>query len=173
MSIGVKVQNRGPRGELTSPNDCDPVQQMITASGDVPSIDRHTCCIASLKLIRPTRLKCQQVEASVNWKIAMTNHQRDEYVLRDGIMNLLSDEEVARVSTAETAQKLADGDEYIDLEQLEQGVLRGQSTPTPMGHVLPRKAVHEDTWSKIVMTLTRSNLTDTQPSRRAPHLRHS
>jgi hypothetical protein len=73
----------------------------------------------------------------------MTNHQRDEYVARDGIMNLLSDEEVARVSTAETAQKLADGDEYIDLEQLEQGVLRAQATPTPMGRVVPRKAVHE------------------------------
>jgi hypothetical protein len=142
-------------------------------TGDVPSTDRHTPCITSLKVTRPTRLKRQKVEASVNWKIAMTNHQRDEYVLRDGIMNLLSDEEVARVSTAETAQKLADGDEYIDLEQLEQGVLRAPSTPTPMGRVLPRKAVHEDTWSKVLMTLTRPNLKDTQPSYRAPHLRHS
>jgi len=97
----------------------------------------------------------------------MTNHQRDEYVLRDGIMNLLSDEEVARVSTAETAQKLADGDEYIDLEQLEQGVLRAPSRPTPMGRVLPRKAVHEDTWSKIVMTLTRPNIKDTGTERPA------
>jgi hypothetical protein len=103
----------------------------------------------------------------------MTNHQRDEYVLRDGIMNLLSDEEVARVSTAETAQKLADGDEYVDLEQVDKGVLRAQSTPTPMGRVLPRKAVHEDTWSKIVMTLTRPDLKATRPSRRAPNLGHS
>ena len=103
----------------------------------------------------------------------MTNHQRDEYVFRDGIMNLPSDEEIARVSTAETAQKLADGDEYIDLERVDQGVLRAQSTPTPMGRVLPRKAVHEYTWSKIVMTLTRPDLKGTQPNRRASNLGHS
>jgi hypothetical protein len=84
----------------------------------------------------------------------MTNSQRNAYVLRDGIMNLLSDEEVAKVSTAETAEKLADGDEYIDLEQLAQGVLRAQSVPTPMGRVLPRKSVHQDTWSKILMQMT-------------------
>jgi len=88
----------------------------------------------------------------------MTNHQRDVYVLRDGIMNLLSDEEVAQVSTAETAQKLADGEEYVDLEQLEQGVLRAQAIPTPMGRVLPRRAVREDTWSKIVTTLDKAQL---------------
>ncbi len=110
-------------------------------------------CMTLLKLTRPTRLKCEQVDAAVNWKLLMTNIQRAAYVLRDGIMNLLSDDEVASVSTAETAQKLADGDEYIDLEQLEQGVLRAQATPTPMGRVLPRRAVHEDTWTKIVMTL--------------------
>ncbi len=84
----------------------------------------------------------------------MTNIQRNAYVLRDGIMNLLSDAEVASVSTAETAEKLADGDEYIDLEQLAQGVLRAQSVPTPMGRVLPRKSVHEDTWSKILTQMT-------------------
>jgi len=98
----------------------------------------------------------------------MTNNQREEYVLRDGIMNLLSDGEVARVSTAETAEKLADGDEYIDLEQLEQGVLRAHSAPTPMGRVLPRKAVGQNTWSKILMKLARSELRTIEPNQPVP-----
>jgi hypothetical protein len=72
---------------------------------------------------------------------------------RNGILSLLSDEEVARVSTAETAARLLDGDEYIDLGQLEQGVRRAEGTATPLGRVLPRKAVHELTWSKIVTQL--------------------
>lgn len=94
----------------------------------------------------------------------MTDTQRESYVLRDGIMNLLSDDEVASVSTAETAQRLADGDEYLDLEQLEQGVRRAPLTPTPMGRVLPRKAVHQDTWSKILMKLPKPDFEITQPS---------
>ena len=103
----------------------------------------------------------------------MTNHQRDAYVLRDGIMNLLSDQEVASVSTAETAEKLADGDEYIDLEQLDQGVRRAPAAATPMGRVLPRKAVHQDTWSKILMKLTRPDFRITQSSQPAPSSRNT
>jgi hypothetical protein len=72
---------------------------------------------------------------------------------RDGILNLLSDDEVASVSTAETAPRLLDGDEYIDLGQLEQGVRRAVGTTSPLGRVLARKAVHESTWSKIVTQL--------------------
>ena len=98
----------------------------------------------------------------------MTNNQRDAYVLRDGIMNLLSDEEVASVSTAEAAPKLADGDEYIDLEQIEEGVRLAPSIPTPMGRVLPRKAVHEDIWSKILLKLPKPAFKTTQPSQTAP-----
>jgi hypothetical protein len=75
------------------------------------------------------------------------------YVTRDSVLKLLSDDEVARVSTAETAARLADGDEYLDLEHLDQGVRRADGTATPMGRVLPRKAVHADTWSKILMQL--------------------
>jgi hypothetical protein len=72
---------------------------------------------------------------------------------RDGILNLLSDEEVARVSTAEATPHLVDGDEYIDLGQLEQGVQRASGDVAPMGRILPRKSVHDDTWSKIVKQL--------------------
>ena len=87
----------------------------------------------------------------------MQNEQRKEYLLRNAIMNLLSDAEVARVSNAETAVRLLDGDEYLDLEQLSGGVLRAHSAPTPtstpMGRVLPRRAVHQDTWNKILKQL--------------------
>ena len=83
----------------------------------------------------------------------MTNDDRAAYVTRDTILKLLSDEEVARVSTAETAPRLANGDEYLDLERLDQGVRRADGTAPPMGRVLPRKAVHADTWSRILAQL--------------------
>ena len=86
--------------------------------------------------------------------MTMKDEVRAEYVTRDSILKLLSDEEVARVSTAETAPELASGDEYLDLEQLEHGVLCAQGVTTPMGRVLPRKAVHQNTWTKILQQLT-------------------
>jgi hypothetical protein len=84
----------------------------------------------------------------------MNKNLRHAYVVRDGIMNLLSDDEVVRVSMAETAERLAEGEEYINLEQIERGVLRATGARLPMGRVLPRNAVHLDTWTKILMRLT-------------------
>ncbi len=83
----------------------------------------------------------------------MKNDNRTEYVTRDVILKLLSDDEVARVSSAETAARLSDGDEYLDLEHLDQGVRRAAGTAAPMGRVLPRKAVQEGTWTKILTQL--------------------
>jgi len=83
----------------------------------------------------------------------MKNDKRSEYVTRDNLLKLLSDDEVASVTTAETAVQLPDGDEYLDLEQLKCGVQRASRTNTSMGRVLPRKAVHEHTWSKILAQL--------------------
>ncbi len=84
----------------------------------------------------------------------MTAMQRTKLVSRDAILKLLSDEEVARVSTAETAAALADGHDFIDLENMDRGVQRaGSTTKAVMGHVLPRNAVHADTWAKIVAVL--------------------
>lgn len=83
----------------------------------------------------------------------LATHAREELATRDSILKLLSDDEVAGVSTAETAPRLSDGDEYLDLEQLDQGVRRARGTATPMGRVLPRKAVHESTWRKILTRL--------------------
>jgi hypothetical protein len=87
----------------------------------------------------------------------MKNDERAAYEIRDSILKLLSDDEVAKVSTAETAVRLANGDEYLDLEHLDQGVLRGGEAATPMGRVLPKKAVHADTWSKILAQLAAPN----------------
>jgi hypothetical protein len=88
--------------------------------------------------------------------INMRNEQRTQYLTRAGILKLLSDEEVASVSAAETAERLSDGDEFLDLKHPEHGVRRARNlTRTPMGQVLPRKAVHADTWNKIIDHLTR------------------
>ena len=66
---------------------------------------------------------------------------------------MLTDEEIERVSTAETADRLAEGEEFLDLEELGRGVQKADGARPPMGHVLPKKAVHEGTWSKILTTL--------------------
>ena len=80
---------------------------------------------------------------------------RTEYVTRDTILKLLSDEEIARVSTAETVPHLADGDEYVDLQNPDQGVRRALGkTTSPIGGVLPRKSVREHTWRQIVGLLS-------------------
>jgi len=81
------------------------------------------------------------------------NRNRNEYVTRDRILALLSDQEIASVSTAETAAGLADGEEYLDLDQLREGVRKEGSSAAPMGRVLPRKAVHEETWLRILQQL--------------------
>ena len=91
----------------------------------------------------------------------MQKNQRSDYLTRDSILKVLSDQEVASVSTAETAARLLDGDEYLDLEQLHQGVQKAFRTTIPMGRVLPRKAVHENTWSKIVAQLA---IPDSEPA---------
>jgi hypothetical protein len=85
----------------------------------------------------------------------MTTQARAAYVTRDTILKLLSDEEIARVSTAETEAKLTKGDEYVDLEHLDQGVLRADpAINLAMGHVVPRSAVSAASWARILAQLT-------------------
>ena len=84
----------------------------------------------------------------------MNNDKRREYLTRDGIMRVLSDDEVARASAAETTAKLSDGEEYIDLEHLDRGVLRARRGATAtVGMMIPWNAVPKDTWSKILTQL--------------------
>jgi hypothetical protein len=83
----------------------------------------------------------------------LATHTRDEFVTRDTILGLLSDEEVARVSNAEAAEALSVGDEYLDLEEIAQGVHCASGAPLPMGSVLPRRSVHANTWTRILARL--------------------
>ncbi len=85
----------------------------------------------------------------------MNGEKRSDYITRDTIMRLLSDEEVARVSTAETATNLTEEDEYVDLDEPDRGVqrLHGKAKLV-MGRVLPRSAVREKTWRDIVILLS-------------------
>lgn len=84
----------------------------------------------------------------------MTQDKRAEHLAREAIMNLLSNEEIARVSTAETAVQMVETAEYIDLEHLDLGVQHATAaTKVDMGNVLPRSAVQDVTWCKILSEL--------------------
>jgi len=85
----------------------------------------------------------------------MSDAERAEQAARDSILKLLSDEENGRVSTAEAAPRLTEGAEYLDLEQLGQGVQRAKAATAKatMAHILPRSAVSEETWRKILVHL--------------------
>ncbi len=83
----------------------------------------------------------------------MKTYDRAEHTSRHSIMTLLSDEEVGRVSTAETATRLEEGDEFLDLKHLRQGVQTADGVTVQMGQILPRKAVLDATWVKAVALL--------------------
>lgn len=73
---------------------------------------------------------------------------------RDSVLRLLSRDEVARLSNVETAPILALGDEYLDLDRIDQGV----QTVHPLsrlgaGRALPRGGVDPTTWIKILALL--------------------
>jgi hypothetical protein len=95
----------------------------------------------------------------------MNSQERTNYLTREGVMKLLSDDEVASVSQAESTDRLAEGDEYLDLQRLDQGVLRVASESADMGRVLPRKAVREATWLKLVAVVS------AEPERASPSTR--
>jgi hypothetical protein len=83
----------------------------------------------------------------------MKTSKESDYETRESILKLLSDDELASVSTAETATRLSDGDEYLDLDKLDQGVLRASGAAVPMGRVLTEKAVQGNTWNTILTKL--------------------
>jgi len=76
-----------------------------------------------------------------------------QYVTRDSILKMLSNDEVDRVTTAETKFRLVSGEEYVDLAKLELGVQRAKGARTAMANMLPRSAVLEETWTRIVAKL--------------------
>jgi hypothetical protein len=84
----------------------------------------------------------------------MKTDTKSQLETKDSILKLLSDGEVSKLSTAESATTLMDGDEYLDLDQLGQGLQTSRGMTQPMGSLLPKKAVHASTWAKIVETLS-------------------
>jgi hypothetical protein len=84
----------------------------------------------------------------------MSSAQRAEQSTRESILKLISDDENAKVSSAESRPKLRCGDEYIDLAQLNRGVQKESETANiTMGHILPKSSVHAQTWAKILALL--------------------
>ena len=83
----------------------------------------------------------------------MNNQTRTSHVTRENILMLLTDDEVASVCTAETTVRPLEGEEYLDLEDLDQGVRSVLGTAPPMSRLLLRRAVHPKTWSKILKEL--------------------
>lgn len=75
-------------------------------------------------------------------------------ITRTIILEMLSDEEVAKVSTAEEPSHLVEGDEYIDLDRLDEGVKQAHANAhINTSNVLARSAVKQATWTKIVKKL--------------------
>lgn len=87
----------------------------------------------------------------------MNQHTRGRYVTRETILDLLSDDETAKVSNAESGP-LAEGDEYVDLAAIEKGVQRTDGVAVPVGQVVPRKAVLDRTWRAIMQRIADANL---------------
>jgi len=85
---------------------------------------------------------------------------------RERILAMLSDTEMARVSSAEGPGTLEEGEEYIDLEQLEQGVKQADGANSPIGHVLPKRAVRRETWSEILTHMPKPSAAPPASTRR-------
>lgn len=86
---------------------------------------------------------------------ALVKNSRAELISRQSVLLLLNDQEVAKVSNAESGKHLSDGDEYLDLEHLGLGVQRAHRVPDELGRVLPRKSVAEGTWLAVLEHLKR------------------
>ncbi|HEX2732028.1 MAG TPA: hypothetical protein VHM70_10490 [Polyangiaceae bacterium] len=83
----------------------------------------------------------------------MTKDEQTRTLIRDRVLKLLSDSEVANVSSTEALNGLAVGEEYIDLVAIDRGVCRSNGDQIVMGHLLPRRAVRNNTWLAIVSEL--------------------
>ncbi len=79
---------------------------------------------------------------------------RYDYIGRDTILAFLSNEEIAEVARTQSESTLAPGEEYLDLDRLDEGIrFASSSRPIPMKRVLPKKSVRRMTWQKIMTQL--------------------
>jgi uncharacterized membrane protein len=88
---------------------------------------------------------------------------RARFATRDQVLELLTDDEVSKVSLAETDGQIAEGEEYVDLLHMDRGVRRALAGSTAGGR-LARKAVQDETWGRITSLLVPSSAA-TQPMR--------
>ncbi|MDH5670611.1 MAG: hypothetical protein OEZ06_00580 [Myxococcales bacterium] len=72
------------------------------------------------------------------------------YVSRDEILSQLSFADAAVVRAAEAAASVGMGEEYLDLHHLDRGVRQANGTAAQLGNVLPRRAVGEQLWTRIL-----------------------
>lgn len=79
-----------------------------------------------------------------------------EYVTRQKVMELLTSEEAARLSSHEAAESLQDGEEYLDVEHVTEGVQRASTSSRPTGRVIPRAAVHTEVWRRMLAFINQS-----------------
>ncbi len=85
----------------------------------------------------------------------MKNREKTEATTCDSIFALLSDDEVDHVREMETQIRLSEGEEYIDLGRPDRGVqIARREAGETMERLLPRKAVHKTTWSRILAHLS-------------------
>src|ERR1700677_1873157 len=81
---------------------------------------------------------------------AMDLDAKREVITREGVQALLSDAEEPKVSRAEGESRLVEGDEYVDLEDPGAGVQQVLATSPRPRTALPRSAVSDATWTKVV-----------------------
>ena len=83
----------------------------------------------------------------------MTQPNPSELSTRDRVLQLLSEGEFAGVGSDGTETLLRRGELYLDLEHLALGVQRSDGTSTATASIVPRNAIHEDTWRRILRQL--------------------
>lgn len=80
----------------------------------------------------------------------MSTDAERETITREAVLALLSAAEVAKVSRAEGDRRLVEGDEYVDLEDPRAGVRQVHAKSASPRSALPRSAVSDATWARIV-----------------------
>lgn len=84
----------------------------------------------------------------------MTTEREDSLKGREAVLMLLTDAEIARVSNMEMASTLREGEEFLDLAQLDKGVQRaGGKDDARLTNIIPRHALSAETWERITATL--------------------
>lgn len=83
----------------------------------------------------------------------LMNHSRSTpSACRDDVLAFLSDDERRSLASAPT-HRFNVGDEFLDLEKLGEGVRVARGSGPPVAGLLPRAAVQDATWKKVLSYL--------------------